>query len=72
MLSTNRVERRLQISGMVLLIALVAEALCLLGKGPIAFMLFVALSSVLFLAAIGFYLWTLVSTATHHGPAGKP
>ena len=66
MLSSQRVERRLQISGIFLLLGLLIEALCLVGKGPIAFMLFTGLSSVLFLAGIGLYLHMLVSAG--HSP----
>jgi len=40
MLSSNSLERRLQISGIILIFGLVVEALCLLGYGPIALLIF--------------------------------
>lgn len=61
MLSANLLERRLQISGMILILALVLESLCLLGHGPIAFMLFVALGAI-FAAGILVYLYSLLGS----------
>jgi hypothetical protein len=40
MLSTNPLDRRLQFSGIILILGLVVEAVCLLGHGPIAFIVF--------------------------------
>jgi len=68
MFSSHPIERRLQISGIFLLFGLLIEALCLLGRGPVAFMLFTGLSSVLFLVGIGLYLHMLVSAG--HSPRG--
>ena len=42
MLGSNSLERNLQISGMILIFGLVVEALCLLGRGPISFLVFIA------------------------------
>jgi hypothetical protein len=61
MLSTSHLERRLQLSGIILILGLVVESLCLLGHGPIAFMLFVGLSGVFFAAGILLYLYSLLS-----------
>lgn len=66
MLSQHPLERRLQFAAIVLLIGLVVEILCLLGKGPIAFLLFSGLCSVLFLAGILLYLQMLLSASSHH------
>jgi len=60
MLSTSPLERKLQLSGIILILGLVVESLCLLGHGPIAFMLFVGLGGVLFAAGILVYLYSLV------------
>jgi hypothetical protein len=62
MLSTSPLERRLQLSGIILILGLFAEGLCLLGHGPIAFMLFVGLGGVLFAVGIFLYLYSLVSS----------
>jgi hypothetical protein len=40
MLSAVPMQRRLQTAAMVVVLGLLVEVLCLLGKGPIAFMLF--------------------------------
>ncbi len=60
MLSTSPLERKLQLSGIILILGLVVESLCLLGHGPIAFMLFVGLGGVLFAVGIFLYLYSLV------------
>ncbi len=60
MLSPNLFDRKLQLSGIILILGLVVEALCLLGHGPIAFMLFLGLGGVLFAVGIHLYLYSLV------------
>lgn len=59
MLSKNPLERRLQVSGIILILGLLAEGICLLGRGPIAFILFVGLGGFLFAAGILLYLYSL-------------
>jgi len=66
MLSTDPLERKLQLSGIILILGLVVESLCLLGHGPIAFMLFVGLSGVFFAAGILLYLYSLLSAGGAH------
>ena len=61
MLSINPLERKLQLSGIMLILGLLVEGLCLLGHGPIAFMLFVGLGGVFFAAGILLYLYSLLS-----------
>ena len=61
MLSTSPLERKLQLSGTILILGLAVEALCLLGHGPIAFMVFMGLGGLLFTAGTLFYLYSLVS-----------
>ena len=51
----------LQLSGIILILGLVVEALCLLGRGPLAFMLFVGVGGLLFAIGILLYLYSLVS-----------
>jgi hypothetical protein len=69
MLSTAPLERKLQLSGIILILGLVVEALCLLGHGPIAFMVFVGLGGVFFAAGILLYLYSLVSANV--APSGQ-
>jgi hypothetical protein len=69
MLSASPFDRKLQLSGILLILGLVVESLCLLGSGPVAFMLFVVLGGVFCAAGILLYLYSLVST---QGEAYKP
>lgn len=62
MLSIDPLERKLQLSGIILILGLVVEALCLLGHGPIVFIIFAGLGGILFTAGIFLYLYSLVST----------
>lgn len=54
-------ERRLRISGTLIILGLIIEALCLLWSRPLAFVLFVGLGGALIAAGILFYLYSLVS-----------
>jgi len=62
MLGATRLERRLQLSGILLILGLLVEAACLLARGPIAFLVFVGLGGLLFAAGMLLYLYSLVST----------
>jgi hypothetical protein len=53
-------ERRLRISGTLIILGLIVEALCLLWSRPIAFVLFIGLGGTLLAAGILFYLYSLV------------
>ena len=66
MLSASPIERRLQVAAIVLLTGLIVEVLCLLGKGPIAFLLFCGVCATLFTAGILLYLQMLVSASSHN------
>jgi hypothetical protein len=61
MLSPNPLERRLQFSGILLILGLLVEALCLFWTRPAAFVLFLAVGGVLFGLGILLYLFALVS-----------
>jgi hypothetical protein len=61
MLSTSPFDRKLQLSGILLILGLVVEALSLLGHGPIAFIVFAGLGGSLFVIGILLYLYALVS-----------
>jgi hypothetical protein len=64
MFSADPLQKRLQIAGTFLIAGLVIEALCLLSKGPIAFVIFVAIGGLFIAAGVVVYLLSLV---THHG-----
>jgi len=60
MLSKDVLEKRLQIAGIVLILGLLAEGSCLLGRGPIAFLLFIGLAGLLLSLGILIFLLALV------------
>ena len=62
MLRKDVLEKRLQIAGMVLILGLLAEGFCLLGRGPIAFLLFVGLAGLLLPLGMLIFLFALVRT----------
>lgn len=61
MLSPNPLERRLQFSGILLMLGLLVEALCLFWTRPIAFVLFLSVGGLLLALGILLYLFSLVS-----------
>jgi hypothetical protein len=61
---TDPLDRKLRLSGIILILGLLVEALCLLGHGPIAFILFVCLGGLLFAVGVLLYLYSLVSAKT--------
>jgi hypothetical protein len=58
----NPMSWRLQVTGMLLIIELLIEAICLLSDKPISFVLFVAVGGIFLFAGVTFYLFSLVST----------
>jgi len=64
MLSTNAFDRKLQISGVILIVGLLVEGLCLLSGSPIGFILFVGVGGLLIALGILYYLYSLASTAS--------
>lgn len=56
-------DRRLRISGILLIAGLLVEALCLMWSRPIAFVVFACVGGALVGLGILFFLYSLVSTA---------
>ena len=61
MLNPQPLQRRLQFAGSFLILALLIEAFTVLWTRPVAFVVFVGLSGVLFAAGIILYLYSMVS-----------
>jgi hypothetical protein len=61
MLSANPFERRLQLSGILLILGLLVEAVCLFWTRPIAFVLFLGIGGLLLGFGILLFLFSLVS-----------
>lgn len=55
-------ERRLRLAGLLLIVGLLIEAVCLLWARPLAFIVLVAVGGLLCAAGIVVYLYALVST----------
>lgn len=60
----NTFDRKLRISGMILIVGLVVEGLCLLSGSPIGFILFVGVGGLLIGTGMLHYLYSLISTAS--------
>jgi hypothetical protein len=58
---TDRIRRRLQISGTLIIAGLLVEAVCLLWSRPIAFVVFAAVGGLLISAGVLCFLYSLVS-----------
>ena len=65
MRSGDSMNRRLRISGILVIIGLLVEALCLVWSRPIAFVVLVCLGGALIGLGVLFFLYSLVSTPPH-------
>jgi len=61
MLTANSLERRLQFSGILLILGLLVEAVCLFWTRPLAFVLFLGVGGLILGLGILLYLFSLVS-----------
>jgi hypothetical protein len=62
MFSVDPFERKLQLSGIILMLGLIVESLCLFGHGPIPFIVFLTVGGVLIACGVLLYLYSLVSS----------
>jgi hypothetical protein len=62
-------ERRLRISGIMVILGLLVEALCLVWSKPIAFVVLVCIGGALIGVGVLFFLYSLLSVSSH--PAGS-
>jgi hypothetical protein len=60
MATVNRLERRLQIAGTLLILGLLIEGGCLLWARPISFVIFVAIGGLLIFCGVAMFLISLV------------
>lgn len=60
MLKANPLERRLQIAGVILILGLIVQALCLFSHGAVGFLVFTGLAGSLILLGVLLYLLALV------------
>jgi hypothetical protein len=65
MLSAEPMQKRLQLSGILLILGLLVEAMCLLWHGALAFLALLGLGGLLLFAGILVYLYSLVSLKHH-------
>jgi hypothetical protein len=66
MFSANATERRLQLAGIILILGLLVEGSSLLGRGAIAFVIFVGLGGLLLLVGTVAFLLALVRKGDTH------
>lgn len=59
--ATAEIEKRLRLAGMLLIVGLLVEAVCLRWVHPIAFIVLVVVGGLLCVAGIIVYLYSLVS-----------
>jgi hypothetical protein len=59
--SANLLERRLQISGILLISGLLVEAVCLFWARPLSFLTFISIGGALMFLGVVVYLLSLVS-----------
>lgn len=65
----SSMERRLRISGIMVILGLLVEALCLVWSKPIAFVALVCISGTLVGLGVLFFLYSLISVPSH--PTGS-
>jgi RsiW-degrading membrane proteinase PrsW (M82 family) len=63
-------NRRLRISGILVMAGLLVEALCLVWSRPIAFVLLACVGGALIGLGVLFFLYSLVSVAHHADTSG--
>ncbi len=61
MAQTLALEKRLRLAGILVILGLLVEGVCLLRAGPLAFIFLVAVGGLLCVAGIAVYLYSLVS-----------
>ena len=57
------IEKRLRLAGLLLIVGLLVEAVCLQWARPLAFILLVVVGGILCAAGIAVYLYALVSAS---------
>lgn len=67
MLSGDSMERRIQLAGILMLLGLLVEALCLFWTRPIGFVIFMGIGGLLL--ALGVLLYLLAVLSRHHPEA---
>jgi hypothetical protein len=63
MATTLALEKRLRIAGILVILGLLVEGICLLRSGPLAFILLVGVGGLLCVAGIAVYLYSLVAAS---------
>ena len=60
--NANPMERQLRLSGLLLILGLLTEAICLFWARPISFVVLVAVGGALLLLGVALFLVSIVST----------
>jgi RsiW-degrading membrane proteinase PrsW (M82 family) len=67
----DSMTRRLRISGIIVIIGLLVEALCLVWSKPIAFVVLVCIGGALIGLGVLFFLYSLVSASAHPADSSR-
>ena len=67
--AARSMERKLRVSGILVILGLLVEALCLLWSRPIAFVVLACVGGALIALGVLLFLYSLVSGVPHAGAA---
>jgi hypothetical protein len=70
--STNRIERRLQLAGILLILGLLTEAVCLFWARPLSFVTFISIGGAFLFLGVLVYLLSLLTTRPSQRNGEKP
>lgn len=65
------INRQLRISGILVSVGLLIEAVCLMWSRPIAFVVLVVVGGALIVMGVLYFLYSLVSAAQHHAEVSR-
>jgi len=65
--TAGKMDRRLRISGILIVLGLLVEALSLVRIHPLAFLAFMVIGGALLIAGIGIYLYSIASASSPSG-----
>lgn len=71
-LPMNKIEKRIRLSGLLIFLALVLEAVSLLWFHPASFLVVHMAAMGLFLLAVAVYLWSLLTAAEPPQTSSEP
>lgn len=68
----NRIQRRLRVSGILIILGLLVEALSLIRVGALSFLAFMFIGGTLLIAGVAVYLYSLVKVTPSQRQDDRP